>query len=550
MNIQQLIDINDLPNSAGGFSRLYCDYLFNAPGIRKYFEHDFHAMQNLQGFASEVASGFAHRTVLTEVLLEQNRRFGAGEKTFENIRLLGESTTLAVVTGQQVGMIGGPLYTFYKAATAIKLAASLRETLPGHRFVPVFWLEGEDHDFEEMNHAGLLSQEGAPVQADYLIEGKLPARNPGPVGEIVFGGDLEAFFNSLTAILPNSEFKPAVIEFLRKHYTPGSTFNTAFASLLNSWFGDEGLVFISSNDARLKKLVSPHFQKEIREFPKVSQLVIAQSADLERHYHAQIKTKALNLFYFYKGGRYFIEPREKDFSLKGTRHFITPEEMMNIAVNTPELLSPNVALRPICQDTILPTFAYVAGPSEIAYFAQLKSVYQYFGMKMPVIYPRLTATILEERVSRTLDKYQIDLQEIFCHADQIPRKITDMVSEIKIDELFGSVGKHMADNLNELKFGLNYIDPTLLGALETTRTRMDAHITALKEKTAAAQLRKHEAALRQVERAINSVFPRQNFQEREISLIHFLNKHGLGFARELADTLLINETGHQIIQTV
>ncbi len=172
---------------------------------------------------------------------------------------------------------------------------------------------------------------------------------------------------------------------------------------------DEGLVFLSANHPRLKPLLSPIFQKEISEFPQSSQLVIGQSAELEQKYHAQIKTKSINLFMFHKGGRYLIEPREPDFSLKGTRHFMGKEELLRIARETPELLSPNVVLRPMAQDTLLPTVAYVGGPSEIAYHAQLGPVYDHFGVTQPVVYPRASASFLEERVQRAMEKYGIDV---------------------------------------------------------------------------------------------------------------------------------------------
>ncbi len=543
MNPSEWIEIGDLPRlhgtGEGAFSRLYSDYVTDFKKVQQFYEADYRSFDNLRPRA------IPHRGQLVEVLLEQNTSFGATPKTLDNIRLLGEERTFAVVTGQQVGLLGGPLYTVYKTVTALKLAEQLGSQFPEFRFVPVFWLEGEDHDFEEVSRVGVLNYENVPTFIEYIPEGRKAGSS---VGEISLNGALTKFYEDLQKILGNSEFKQPVIDLMKSSYRPDATFNAAFASLMGTLFQDDGLVFISSSDPRLKRIVSPIFEREIREYPRVSQLIIEQSAKLEGNYHAQIKTKALNLFYFHKGGRYVVEPRENDFSLKGTRHFIPKDEMLRIASEQPELLSPNVALRPICQDMLLPTVAYVAGPAEIAYYAQLRNVYKHFDLSMPRIYPRATATIVEERLERILEKYEMDALGFLRAPDQADRKVIDMVSGIKIDEMFDSAISRLNDQCNELKFGINYIDSTLLGALETTRSKMEGNMQALKEKVTAAQSRKHEAALRQIQKVSNTLYPNKNFQERELNAIHFMNKHGLEFVRWLRTEIQIGRFKHQVIR--
>ncbi|MBI3765791.1 MAG: bacillithiol biosynthesis cysteine-adding enzyme BshC, partial [Ignavibacteriales bacterium] len=533
MNSTTWIDVNDLPHSVGGFSLLFCDYLNDFQRVHHYFETDFHSLQQIPKLADRLRQHYSHRSLLVEILTEQNQKFGVGVSTLENIKHLADEKTFAVVTGQQLGILGGPLYTVYKAITAIKLSKQLSVNFPEYKFVPVFWLESEDHDFEEVNKVGILSTEHVPTKIEYLPHGKPLQKNPGPIGELRLDGYLDSFYDQLQKSLGNSEFKKPLVELLASAYKPEASFEQAFAVLMNTLFDGEGLIFISPNDKRLKTLLAPIFQKEIQEFPRVSQLIIQQSAELENRYHAQIKTKALNLFHFFKGGRYFIEPREHDFSLRGTRHFIPKDELLRIATETPELLSPNVALRPICQDTILPTVAYVAGPSEIAYFAQLKSVYQYFGITMPMIYPRASTTILEEKIERIMEKYELDILDFFGDPEKVNNRVIELASEVRVDEMFQSAIQRVNDQVNEMRFGLNYIDSTLLGALETTRSKLEFQLHALREKTMAAQKQKHEVALRQVQKASHSIFPNKNFQERELSIVHFMNKHGLEFVRWL-----------------
>ncbi|HLF14768.1 MAG TPA: bacillithiol biosynthesis cysteine-adding enzyme BshC [Bacteroidota bacterium] len=548
MNEASSIDFSELPAAVGGFSALYRDYLNDFQKVRHFFASDFRSFQQIVPFDGHRRNGHSRRGVLTTVLTEQNRAFSGSEKTFHNINLLAEETTFAVVTGQQVGIAGGPLYTIYKTITALKLAGKLREIHPGLSFVPVFWLEGEDHDLEEMNSVGVLNQENNPVKITYWPRGKPAVKNVLPVGEIQVDEHIDGFIEELQRALPHSEYKKPLLESLRAAYTPGTTFNRAFAAWMNHLFPDSGIIFISANDPRIKKELAGIFRKEIENFPAVSQLIIQRSAELENGYHAQIKTKAMNLFLYHKGGRYFIEPRENDFSLRGTRHYLTREELLGIVETQPELLSPNVALRPICQDTLLPTVAYVAGPSEVAYFAQLEPVYRYFGLPMPAIFPRISGTIVEERVTRTLEKFELSINELFAPPARLQKKVLELISEVNIEEMFSEARNRINDNLNELKFGLQYIDQTLLGALETTRSKNEANLLQLRDKTVEAQAKRHETALRQLHKASATIYPNDNYQEREFNALQFLNKYGPGFVDRVSSVLRLEDYSHQLLK--
>ena len=545
--VTRWIDYQDLPAAAGGFSSLFLDYLRDGGAVERYFPASF---RSGAGFESVMAAVTAHppdRATLTQVLNEENTAFGAGQRTIDNVALLARPETFAVVTGQQVGVLGGPLYTVMKTITAIKLAAKLKTKFPDRNFVPVFWLEGEDHDFLEVNKVVLPDQEGKPVLVEYFPGGAPPEKNVGAVGEIVFDEWIVKTLEKVAEVLPRTEFTEPLLAALRSSYQPGKTFNQAFAGWLTYLFRDHGLVFISANNPRLKRLVSPIFVRELSEFPQVSQLVITQSAELEQAYHAQIKTKSINLFLFHKGGRYLIEPREHDFSLKGTRHFLTREELLRIATENPEQLSPNVVLRPIVQDTLLPTVAYVAGPSEIAYHAQLQPVYEHFGTVRPVIYPRASASIVEERVTRVAEKYSLETKDFYGERDKLVARVVAQISEVNVDQIFGTADQEVQAALNELRFGVGEVDPTLLSPFDTTAGKMRQQLGTLKEKTAAAQQRHHETAVRQLERGMQSLMPNGTLQERELSIIYFLNKYGPDLAAWLLRELEIDGYKHQLL---
>jgi bacillithiol synthase len=541
----ELLDYRKLPASAGGYTDLFFDYISDYRSVAPFFPGNFRDYDAYGALMKDRT--VADRDALADALEEENRAFGASPKAFANIALLRRPSTYAVVTGQQVGLFGGPLYTLFKTVTAIKLAAHLKTKFPASDFVPVFWLEGEDHDFQEMNHVVVLSSENLPVTVDYLHGDVLPDRNLGPIGELQFNEALDRTFGTLENALQKTEYTASLIERLRAHYRRGKTFTQAFAGWLTSLLGDQGLVFISSNHPKLKQLLVPLFEREITEFPQSSQLVISQSAELEKEYHAQIKAKSLNLFIFHKGGRYLIEPRETDFSLKGTRHFIPKDELLRIARESPGQLSANVVLRPLCQDMLLPTVAYVAGPAEIAYHAQLRPVYRHFGVAQPIVFPRASASFLEERVQRAMEKYSLELPEFFGDINKVTSKVVEQIAEVKLEQVFASTSRRIHESLTELRFGLNEVDPTLLGALENAVTRIDQNVGVLKEKATAAQKRRNDTAVRQVERAANGLLPNGGMQEREINILYFMNKYGPDVVDRMFRELDIHAFAHQIL---
>jgi bacillithiol biosynthesis cysteine-adding enzyme BshC len=541
------IELQDIPAEVGGFSELFVDYVTAYDRVSKYYNGNFRDPSHLRQIIEQVARMPRDRSTLVRVLAEQNREFYCTIKTLANIDLLHEDSTFAVVTGQQVGLLSGPLYTLYKIITTLKLTQRLNDSLPDFHFVPIFWLEGEDHDFEEVNNVKVVNHDNQAKKIEYLVNGKPLDKNIGAVGDVQLDGFIDEFFRQAEESLINTEFKGKLFETFRHYYQRGTTFTKAFVGLINQLFDNSGLIFLNPNNRELKKLMSTVFQREVSEHPAVCQLVIERSAELEQRFHAQVKAKAINLFLFEKGGRHLIEPREDGFGLKGARRQLTIEELKQCAGETPELLSPNVVLRPICQDTVLPTVVYVAGPNEIAYFAQLRPVYEFFNVTMPIIYPRATATILEEKLESILDKFELDLTAFFGELDTVLRTVSEQISDIKVEDMFQNVASRVKESLNELKFGINQIDPTLLGALETTASKIESQLSVLKEKTFLAQKKKNEIALKQVEKVANNTLPFGELQERQINVIYFMNKYGLDFVRWLTEELRIDLFQHQIV---
>lgn len=544
----QTIDVNDLVSSDLGVSRLYADFMTDPQRVASYLPSDFRSRSVWEKTIRQVTHRKLDRSTLVKALSRQNRDFQCGVRTLAHIDLLLNDTCVAVVTGQQVGVLGGPLYSLYKAITAVKLAQQLAKDHPGFEFVPVFWIEGEDHDFAEVASVKMISAANELASFAYELEPKFQGKNLGAVGRHVMGTGLESMLATIQGALTPTEFSEAALGLVKSSYQPGMTMTRAFVQFMNNMLEDAGLVFIDPDDADLKKLVAPIFRRELEQDPNTCQVVIDRSDSLEQHYHAQVKPRPVNAFLFHHGGRYPIEPHPTGFSLKGVRQTFSREELMALLDSSPESFSPNVVLRPLCQDTMLPTVAYVAGPAEVAYFAQLLPLYPLFGLPAPIIYPRASATIIEERVDKVLTRFAIPPVDVFTNLEQVRNRIALEVSDFKTEELFSATTNSIDESLNALRGGLQKIDPTLIPPLDGTLGKIRSQVEVLKQKTLAAQQRQHEVFLRQVDKAALFLLPGGGFQERALNVLYYLNKYGPEFVRWLNGELRHDVFKHQLIK--
>jgi bacillithiol synthase len=542
------ISYNELQSDDTGFSRLFIDYITNYSRVKNFFSGDFRDDTHWRSSLEAVSHRSMDRSSLVQVLLNQNRDYHCGVKTLANIDLLLNDNTVAIITGQQVGLFSGPLYTLYKTLTALKLTEHLSRQYPDYNFVPVFWLEGEDHDIEEVTSFTLFNSANELLRIQYQYEDKTGGKNIGAVGELCFDDSIAALFDNLRKSLLPTEYSQKVIELFETAYQKGMTFSRAFIHLFSVLLEDSGLIFFDPHNSTTKKILTPIFNQELNNISQTCKLVITQSELVEQQYHAQVKPRSVNLFMFHNGGRYALEPHPDGFSLKGTRKTFSLNDVLDLLHSDPNIFSPNVVLRPICQDYLFPTLAYIAGPSEIAYFAQFKSLYEHFNIPEPIIYPRASATILEERIKKVIDKFDLKVEDFLGDIDILKGKIANDISDFKVEELFSNTSGTISESLTSLKGGLESIDPTLVPAMENTLTKMQVALNGLKEKTFAAQKRQHDISLRQLDKVSINIFPNSKLQEREMNLIYYLNKYGLEFLRWMRDELVIDKFMHQIIK--
>ena len=533
------IDYRDLPHQ----TNLFLDYVYDFEKVAQFYTGNFRSENDLSNYIKTYNPDRINRLDLCKALISQNKD---ETKAMHNIELLTERNTFVIATGQQLGFMGGPLYTIYKIFTAIKLVDLMSEKFPDYNFIPLFWMESEDHDFSEINKVKIFDKTNNFFTHQYCPTGYIPETNLGSSGKIILDSEINAFNNNILNTLQITEYTP-IVKNLLSVYSEGKTNEDCFINFLSELVEGTGLVFLNPNSIEIKKLLRPIFEKELLEFPKTSEFIIDISAKLEEIYHAQVKARPINLFYHHKKGRFLIEPSGADYSLKGIRQKFSKDEIMEQLNNTPEVFSPNVILRPICQDFILPTFMYVAGPSEIAYFAQINSVYNYFDMKMPIIYPRASATLVENKIHNLIEKFNLNLLELSANYSGVQKRVTDNMSDIKIGEEFEKTFLEINNVFANLENITKNIDVTLIDNLKTTKEKIEHLFKVYQEKLYNAQKRNNNVALEQLERVKNNIFPKGNLQERELNLIYYINKYSNSITDKIYHELDITSFQHQLI---
>jgi len=537
------LSFSDIP----GHQNLFLDYLYEFENVKEYYKYNFKDKENYKKIFRRISeSQRAVKSGLGNILKSQYAGLKISKKTKRNLELFSKENTLAVVTGQQLGILGGPMYTFYKIITVIKLCNHLNERYDEFNFVPVFWLEADDHDFNEVRSINIINNDNNIKIIEYKNDID-PDDTKRSVGLIEIDDTIIDFFNQLKENLRDTEFKKPLLDTLESIYSPGKTFKTSFVELIHSLFDGYGLVILDPTDKRLKEKLKPVFRKEITDFRKHTEKLVFVSAKLEEVYNAQVKINPVNLFFSTNDGRYSIEPVENEFRLKRKRKSFTKEELLELVENEPERFSPNVLLRPICQDYILPTAFYIAGPSEIAYFAQVTPLYDFYEIQTPIIYPRASATLMEANINKTLEKYQLSVNEIFMGVDELKKNVVESLSKNNVNEIFTKTMNDIEiafDNLREKLFDL---DKTIADNSKKYRSKISNTLNELRNKAEHAQNKKYEVTLRQLDRACNLLYPNGNLQEREINYTYFLNKYGKGFLQRIFSDLEIDKFEHQII---
>ena len=529
-----------VPNS----SQLLLDYLYRFEQVAAFYTGSPFNPASYQDLANKLKFSYQDRRALVAILKRQNQAFGSAESTFANIQRLSEPGTFAVVTGQQVGLLSGPAFTLYKALTAVHLAQALAEQ--GLPSVPVFWLATEDHDLEEVAQATTFDEEYA------LISLADPGERPtprSPVGVVKLSPKISQALDRLEEALPPGEPRDVLLGDLRACYQPGATWAEAFGRLMARLFGRWGVVLLDPLDDAVRRLSAPAYQQALVQAANLRGRLLARSQELVRAgYHAQVHVAEDSTLVFVtrEGNRLPLRQREGEFFLDDIEK-ISLEELTTDPGRSHLSLSSNVLLRPVVQDLLLPTLAYVAGPSELTYLAQAHALYSAFGRPMPVVFPRAGFTLLDRRIQRLLEKYKLSVEDVWQGEENVRHKVAAAGPAEGWTERFDQSEQELAPLLGRLRQDLETLDPTLLDTLKNVEEKMKYQMERLRGKVSRAALERFDFLARHQQLLLRFLLPAKNLQERQVSGVYFLGRAGYELLDRILGRIQTDSSAHQTL---
>ena len=529
-------------------SRLFLDYLKDPIALRKFYPSAVRFHHELQERVPEVLGAYrVDRDRVCDALAAMNKRWGAGQETLKNLELLRESDCIAVVSGQQAGLFTGPLYTVYKALSAVKLAGCLQQR--NTKAVPVFWIAAEDHDFAEVAKAEFI---GRDCQLKNVAVSDSLHREGGPVGYVTLDESIDKVVDELFELLPASEFAADMKALVKNAWQPGRGYVDSFATMMTALLGRYGLIFLDPLDPALKQLAAPLYSEAARRAPEIATALEKRSAELESAgYHAQVLATANSfpLFLHDDAGRRHAVARVENgkYRTKAIEREYTAEELATLAQQQPERFSPNVTLRAVVQDYLLPTIAYYGGAAEIAYFAQTAEVYRVLERPATPILPRSSLTMIERHTGRVLERYDLTLADFFEGLEPVIKRVVEEHLAADSAKLFTNAEQNVNHELDRLRQELAAIDPTLATALETGRKKINYQLDGLRQRFIRAQMTRDEAAHRQLQRAFDQLYPNKDLQERHINITSLLARHGTYVIEWIFNAINLGSNEHQIV---
>jgi bacillithiol biosynthesis cysteine-adding enzyme BshC len=535
------IDLSRLPWARP----LGIDYVNNFSKLADFFAGD---PAQPEAWRAAIARAQQHprdRAALTAAITAQQKARNAPPAALASSARLADPKAIAIVTGQQAGLFGGPIYTLLKAITTITLAKKIEQD---HKVpaVPVFWIDAEDHDWEEVRGCSVLDPD---LNVRTVKVGTPEGAGERPVARVALDASIQAALDDLKTALPATEFTSEVFEQLGKAYVDGAKMTHAFGAWIDALLGPLGLVVFDCSDASVKPLVASLFAKELESPGRTAALASQAGAALTaRGYHAQVTPSQDGIALFYlNGGRDPIKhvPGFDAFSI-GER-VVSTEELIAEAESHPEHFSPNVLLRPLVQDTLFPTVAYVGGPAELAYLGQLRGIYDHFGLPMPLIYPRASATIVDAGAARFLAKYEFPLEELQPQDEAALNRLLESLLPPEVEEAMEQAQKAVEERMAMLVQTVPVIDPTLEGAAKSVLGKMTHELTALHNKIIQAAKRRDETLRRQFVRTRAQAFPDGEPQERVLGFISPLNRYGPALVDLLVQELPLDMGKHWVI---
>lgn len=530
-------------------SRLFLDYSESSAPLTPFFANAAAGREWMKHPGNLTAD---HRSRLATLLAEQNQAFGGGDRTAANIERLRAGAS-AVVTGQQVALFGGPLYTLLKAATAIARAQAA--TQAGVDTVPVFWLASEDHDFAEIDHVDLPAPQATGTQATERLSLSPAPAHAVPVGNVLLGPSVADALRKAEAILGGSE----AFAMLQRSYRPDASLAHAFGSLMAQLFAPWGLIVLDASGRQFHALGAAVLAQAIREVDTLHAALLERDLQLSaRGYHSQVlvgeQSSLLFLIDEATGARVPLRRVQHEGQMhegqtlwKAGHRRLSALELLQILEVTPERISPNALLRPVFQDALLPTSAYIAGPAEVAYFAQSEVLYQRLLGRVTPILPRLSATLAEPAVASLMERHQLSLHDAFLDPDTLAQRLGARHLPVEGKRLLASAGNQLDSELTAITAWMVAMDAGLGRAANTAASKMRYQMNRLRRMAARHQLERETSLARHAHTLTQALYPNGHLQERTIAGVYFLARNGNALLQTLIDVAADACPGHKLL---
>jgi bacillithiol biosynthesis cysteine-adding enzyme BshC len=516
-------------------SRLFLDFLFDFDKVAGFYGHPPRP-QAVLDYARTLDFPAERRARVADVLERQNRRWGASEAALASIEKFRHGA-VACISGQQVGLFGGPLYSILKAVSALQMAEEL--SAQGVPAVPLFWLATEDHDWAEIS--GVTLPKGCELQ-------KLTASAPvsdGPVGSLPLEPQIGELVEQAAAILGEGW----VTEALRQSYRPGESYGSAFARLFTRLMAGTGLVLVDPLDDELHAIAQPLFTAAAERAVELDEALLERGVALHKAgYHEQVRVtpESTLLFSMESGRRTVLHLAGDGFMLEAQR--IPRAEMLSRIAAHPGRFSANVLLRPVMQDYLFPTAVYFGGPAELAYFAQAEVVYRkLLGRTTPVMH-RLSATLVSQSMSQLMERYQLSFRDLFHGSESVCELLASRALPSTLQAALRGVRTSLESWLTAVKGELSQLDPTLVDATARSERKMMYQLQKIGGKAARAELRRNQELVDDAHHVLTELFPNKELQERVLPGIYFLSRYGPELIGTLKQAAAPQCPGHQIIR--
>ena len=527
-------------------TRLFADFLAFTPAIQQFYPRSPFFAQWIKEEAARISYPAERRQRVTAALESQNKSWGASAKTLANLERLRNGAA-AVVTGQQVGLFGGPMFALYKALTAVKLAEEA--TAAGVDTVPIFWLATYDHDLAEVNHVSIPGADGMLERLETSSHDVAGA----PVSAVRLGDEIVPVAQQAANLLGENE----AAEILKDSYKPGETLGSAFARFYTRVFADWGVILLDASDAALSRVAEPLYRAAVERSGELANALLKRGEELEKAgYHQQVKVteSSVLLFTTRDGVRTPIHRRaegsREEFIVDGEAagEKLSGEQLTAQIAESPEKFSANVLLRPIVEDYLLPTLVYTGGAAETAYFAQAGAVYETLLGRVTPIVPRFSATIVEPKTQRLLEKHGIAVTDVFEGPEAVRREIAAHSLPKDLQTAFEAAQTAFAANFATLKDKLEKLDRTLVDAAETSRSKMQHQLEKLHAQAARAEAQKGELVARHADQLSAALYPDKGLQERATGGVYFLARYGEALMHQLYETIHTDCHDHQVVE--